>query len=236
MKINDFSTPTSKQVFISRYLSEDSVLRSELNNLGYSIIDESLITSSQIRYSHAPKSDWIFFSGKNAIKFFFAQNPKVEPETLFGVLSDTSAEYLKEFGKTANFIGEGNDVVKIAKEFAKLITTETVLFPQSIDSLQTVQRQLSFVNISKNIYVYKTSFKTNFDIPKSEILVFTSPSSVSVYLSKYTIYSDQKVIAIGTSTFQRLKSFGIHDAVLSDSFSENDLLKAVLKNVSVLNH
>lgn len=231
MKISNFSAPISKQVFISRYLSDDSIFKAELNAMGYTIIDQSLITASQIRYSYAPKSDWIFFSGKNSIKYFFEQNPQIDPKTLFAVLSEQSAGYLNKFGKSANFIGKGNDVVSIAKEFTKLITTETVLFPQSIDSLQTVQRQLSFANISKSIYVYKTELKSSFEIPKCEILVFTSPSNATAYFEKYNVSSDQKVVAIGTSTLQRLKSFGATDVILSDSFSEKGLVKAVLEKV-----
>jgi len=232
MKLTDFSVPISKQVFISRYLAEGSLLKSELHKQGYEIVQESLIIVSQIRYSNAPKLDRIFPPSKNAIKYFFTQNPQIDSWTLFAVLRENSAKYLNAFGKSATFIGIGNVVVNIAKDFARLITTETVLFPQAIDSLQTVQRQGSFANISKNLFVYKTSLKSKFEIPKSEILVFTSRSNVTAYFTKYTISDDERVIAIGTTTLQKLKSYGINQLMISDSFSEEDLLKAVLEELN----
>jgi len=214
-----------KTIFISRDLPQDSIFKNKISLLGYKVIDTSLIRMSQIRYSYSPLSDWIFFSSKNAIKYFFAQNPVILRKTRFAVFGKGSARYLREFDKRADFIGEGNDAALIAKQFAALINNETVLFPMAIDSIQTVQRRLGYNNVAKNLFVYKTELKTNFTIPKAEILVFTSPSNVEAYFSKYTIESDQKVIAIGTTTQQKLNRYGVKNVDIPNSFDEESLLQ-----------
>jgi len=227
MNTTSYSSIERQTIFISRDLSEDGILKSKISILGYKVIDKSLIRLSQIRFSYSPLSDWIFFSSKNAIKYFFAQNPVILRKTRFAVFGKGSARYLREFDKVADFIGKGNNATLIAKQFAELIDNETVLFPMAIDSLQTAQRQLGYNNVAKNLYVYKTDLKTDFVIPKAEILLFTSPSNVKAYFSKYEIAPGQKVIAIGTTTQQKLYSYGIKKVDVSNSFEEESLLQKI---------
>ncbi|MBL7931008.1 MAG: uroporphyrinogen-III synthase, partial [Bacteroidia bacterium] len=219
--------PASKTIFISRYLEEDSLLKTKMEAFGHKVTDQSLLHFSQIRFSHSPPSDWIFFSSKNAIKYFFAQNPVILRKTRFAVFGKGSARYLRNFDKTADFIGQGNNPVAIAKQFALLIQNETILFPMAIDSIQTVQRQLGYNNVVKNLYVYKTELKKEFSVPEADILVFTSPSNVEAYFSKYKIEATQNVIAIGTTTRQKLLSFGVKQVALPESFEEESLLQCI---------
>jgi len=227
MNRSDYRLAEPNTIFISRDLSEDSILKNKLTELGYKVVDQSLIQFSQIRFSYSPLSDWIFFSSKNAIKYFFAQNPVIQRKTRFAVFGIGSARYLKKFDKVADFIGEGNNATVIAKQFAQLIHNETVLFPMALDSLQTVQRQLGYNNVAKDLYVYKTDIKKDFDIPKTEILLFTSPSNVEAYFSKYQLSEGQKAIAIGTTTQQKLNSYGVKNVELPDSFCEESLLQKI---------
>jgi uroporphyrinogen-III synthase len=124
----------NRTIFISRKLNHLSPIYIELNSLGYEIFDTSLIKFEQIRFTHTPPTQWIFFSSQNAIHYFFAQQPELNATLKFGVMSQVSADYLMEYHKKADFIGQGVDVTQIAKDFAKVVKDETVLFPQAIDS------------------------------------------------------------------------------------------------------
>ncbi|WP_317896566.1 uroporphyrinogen-III synthase [Aurantibacillus circumpalustris] len=232
MTISDVSFD-KKSIFISRNLTPISPLLIKLNSMGYEVLNESLITVSQIRFTHTPVTKWIFFSSKNSIRHFFAQNPELAEGVKFAVMSPSSAEYLVEFGKTADFIGEGVDVTLIAKKFADFIKDDTVLFPQAIDSLQTIQRQLSFTNICHNLFVYKTTRRIDFEIPQSELLVFTSPSNAQAYLEKYKPAADQKFVAIGSTTYNQLKNYGIKNIGLPSSFDEIGLLNTIVEQLEV---
>ena len=201
--------------------------------MGYEVLHESLIKISQIRFTHTPPTKWIFFSSGNAIKHFFAQQPEVNPDVKYGVMSSVSAEYLAEFNKKADFIGQGVDVTQIAKDFAEFIKDDTVLFPQAIDSLQTIQRQLSFTNICHNLFVYKTSLRVDFEIPPTALLVFTSPSNAQAYFEKYKLVKDQKVVAIGSTTHSKLKNYGVKNIGLPSSFDEAGLLAAIIEQLEI---
>jgi len=232
MTISDVSSD-KKTVFISRNLTPISPILIKLNSMGYEVVNESLIKISQIRFTHTPSTKWIFFSSKNAIRHFFAQKPEVKAGVKYGVMSAVSAEFLAEFDKKADFIGTGVDVTQIAKDFAGFIKDDTVLFPQAIDSLQTIQKQLSFTNICHNLFVYKTSRRIDFEIPQSELLVFTSPSNAQAYFEKYKLLKGQKVVAIGSTTYSQLKNYGIKNIGLPVSFDEIGLLNAIIEQLEV---
>lgn len=212
-----------KSVFISRKVEENGAFKRLKNNTNITLIDEPLIEINPVRYSYTPQTKWIFFSSKNSITYFFAQNPILPANVNYGVVSIVSANYLLTFGKEANFIGQGNNMLQIAKDFKEALKNDTVLFPQAIDSLQTIQKQLSFTNTCYNLYVYKTSIKSDFTIPYTDILIFTSPSNVLSYFNKYKIDSRQLVIAIGDATKYKLTEYGIFNVLVPNSFSENGL-------------
>ncbi len=212
-----------KSIFISRNLKDESLFKKAAKEGRIVLVDESLISFNEIRFSYTPKTDWIFFSSKNAIKYFFSQKPELSTNVKFGVMSSASAEYLMEFEKAANFIGTGVDLTVIAKNFKAVIKDESVLFPQAIDSLKTIQKHLSFINNCHNLFVYKTSMRTDFSIPHCNTLIFTSPSNVQAYLNKYKINKEQTVIAIGTSTKSKLVEHHIENILLSNEFSEQGL-------------
>jgi hydroxymethylbilane synthase len=214
-------------VFISRNLPEENLLRKRLAERGYHLVDLSLISVSPILFSRVPAADWIFFSSKNAIRHFFSQSPAIGQRTRYAVFGPGSAGYLAEYGLRADFIGEGNDAEAIGRAFAAQVEHEVVLFPQAIDSIQTVQRQLSFNTTAKNLYVYKTDLKTHFTLPKTGTLVFTSPSNVMAYFQRYGISPEQKVIAIGTTTRQTLYDQGIKEVLVPDTFSEASIYERI---------
>jgi uroporphyrinogen-III synthase len=193
-------------------------------------MDQSLIQINQIRYSYTPQTNWIFFTSKNSIDYFFAQNPDVPKRVKYGVISSASAKHLSNHKVAADFIGNGVSLVHIAKEFRDVLNNESVLFPQAIDSYQTIQKHLAFTNTCYNLYVYKTSIRTDFDIPYSNILIFTSPSNATAYYSKYKADSRQIVIAIGSTTKYKLSEYKVTNVLTPNSFNEEGLVDLLMKN------
>lgn len=220
---NEAISQDIKSIFISRKVEENGAFTRLKSDSNITLIDEPLIEINPVRYSYTPQTKWIFFSSKNSITYFFAQNPILPANVNYGVVSIVSANYLLTFGKEANFFGQGNNMLQIAKDFKEALKNDTVLFPQAIDSLQTIQKQLSFTNTCYNLYVYKTSIKSDFTIPYTDILIFTSPSNVLSYFNKYKIDSRQLVIAMGDATKYKLTEYGIFNVLVPNSFSENGL-------------
>lgn len=221
----------NKTLFISKKLSDNSVFR-ELETYDVTIIDEPLIRFSQIPFSYTPQTKWIFFSSKNAMDYFFVQRPEIADGTLYGVMSKLSAHHLSTFGKSADFIGEGVDVAHIARNFREVLKDDSVLFPQAIDSMRTIQKYIAFSNTQFNLYTYKTTIRNNFEIPYTNIVIFTSPSNVDAYLSKYKIDERQRVIAMGSATKFKLSEYGIRNVITPECFGEEGLISLLVNTGS----
>jgi hydroxymethylbilane synthase len=54
----------------------------------------------------------------------------------------------------------------------------------------------------------------DFEVTPADVLIFTSPSSVRAYFNKYSVKSNQEVIAMGPSTAEALKNSGIKSPLL----------------------
>lgn len=222
---------SNNKIFISRKLTRDSPFFTLLQHQDFAVIDQSLIQITPIRFSYTPQTDWVFFTSKNAIDYFFVQNPNVPEQVRYGVISNASAKHLLKYAVTATFIGNGVSLVQIAKDFREMLQNESVLFPQAIDSYQTIQKQLAFTNTSYNLYVYKTSIRTDFDLPYSDILIFTSPSNVEAYYSKYKFDPRQFVIAIGETTKHKLTEYNVMNVIMPKSFSEKGLVDVLFEKL-----
>jgi hydroxymethylbilane synthase len=217
-----------RKVFITRDLEEDGYFQRSLAAHGFEVSGSSLITTSPIRFTSIPHTDWIFFSSKNAVHYFFQQDPQVHPDTKFAVIGPGTEAVLKSFGKQASFTGSGNNTQETGSEFAAVVKSgSSILFPQAKDSLQTIQKKLSFSSRVYDLYVYKTLPREEFECPLSDIAVFTSPSNVEAYFSKYKLSAGQPVISIGPSTARELERQGIRNYILPYTFDEVGLAEAI---------
>ena len=218
--------PTS--VFITRELFPDDLFHIVLSNLGYDVTGKPLIETTQIPIIKTPKTDWIFFSSKNAVYHFFKQNPEIKSDAKIGVIGRATAEALRKFDKRADFIGVSADTKLIGKQFRALVGRTRVLFPQAKKSIKSIQGQMLDKDQAINLFVYETIENPEYNIPDSEVLVFTSPSNVEAFYKTHTIKPHQKVVAIGHATASELKNRDIHHPKLPDAFDGLSLARAVM--------
>ena len=204
-----------KNVFITRNLPESSYLRRALEKYNIQIEDRSLIKTYPIINRLDPYIlkyvNWIFFSSKNAIEYFFKLEPQLSKKVKLGVLGRASEDMLRQFGKTADFNGEdeGIDTSDIAEKFALLANGTTVLFPRAKDSLRTVQLGLSAESKIIELPVYETVMDQRVEQSFAEVLIFTSPSNVEAYFLNNLIEPGQKIVCIGKSTGKKFDEMGV---------------------------
>lgn len=213
-------------VFITRTLNEESCFLNVLTAHGYQVSGKALIETVVLPYTSLPDHEWIFFSSKHAVKYFFSQQPQVE-NSRFACIGKSTAELLRKFGKRAEFIGASADTKMIGKQFASKVGSGRVLFPQAKGSLRSVQNQFVKKDQVIDLPVYETLKKNDGIQPEAGILVFTSPSNVEAWFERFKIRPDQKVIAMGDATANALRQSGIRSVYKSDSFDETGLLRAV---------
>lgn len=203
-----------KKVFISRELSEQSYFRKALNKHEIVVEARSLIRTvpaiHKLDSYIFKKIDWVFFSSKNGIEYFFALDPLLPKDVKFGVIGRGSEEALKQLGKAVSFIGEGSDPVDIAIEFASLANGQAILFPSAKESLRTVQIAMSLETKIIDLTVYETILEEGVSQSFADVLVFTSPSNVDAYFADNLLDPSQKVVAIGKSTGKKFEQMNVN--------------------------
>lgn len=219
-----------QKVFISRDISEQSYFRRALEKHDIEIEGRSLIRTVPVITkfdSYILKNvDWLFFTSKNAVEYFFNLHPQFPKKVKFGVMGSGSEDMLRKNGHFADYVGESGDTTEVGQEFAQLANGSTVLFPGSESAMRSIQKQLSKDTKVIDLPVYETVLVDEVVASSAEVLVFTSPSNVEAYFTDNLLDAHQKLIAIGKSTGKKLDELGLK-YVLPFSPDEVGLAEAV---------
>lgn len=213
---------SSKSVFISREAFENNHLNRWLTSLGFAIENKSLIDLKKLTIKELPKSDWLFFSSKHAVEFFFMQKPEIGT-TKIGCMGKGTSQALREFGRRADFIGTSTDTKLVGKQFAARVGPGKVVFPIARDSMRTIQWQFAKPQNVIDLPIYAT-LKVPYEVSaKTDILVFTSPSNAESFLEKNSVQPHQKVIAMGESTEKALLKARVKPEQIHKPYAFDDL-------------
>ena len=216
-------------VFISRRRKKDDYFVQVLNANGYAVSSEALIDMTSVPFAGVPQTDWIFFSSKHAVNFFFARQPRIGTQW-FGCIGKSTAEALRRHGHAADFIGYSTDTRLTGKQFASRVGSGTVLFPQAKGSLRTVQNGFVKKEQVIDLPVYETrpaGAAGTLSPERFGVLVFTSPSNAEAFLRDHRIDDAQRVVAMGDATGHVLRKSGVKRMVFPDDFHDAALARAV---------
>lgn len=203
------STPTS--VFISSDLNEDDYIIRVLKSHNYTVNYESLIQFSSVDFEFPTDANWLFFSSKNGVKYFFKSAiPNLKPNTKIAAINQGTAQALFELGYKVDFIGTGNDLLKIATEF-DAVASGKIIFPQAKKSMQSIQKNMIKNKDIISLVVYENLPKTEVQKREEHILIYTSPLSVEAYFSKYKQENFQHIISIGATTTRKLQELFVNN-------------------------
>ncbi len=213
-------------VFITRDSGKFDLFSKSLRAQGITVHSRALIDIRTLKVSSVPRTDWVFFSSKNAVKHFFNQSPELGTPK-FGCVGKSTAEALRRFGKKPDFIGYSTDTRMTGKQFAATVGSGTVLFPQARESMRSIQLQFSNKNQVIDLSVYETVKHNETLVPEVDALVFTSPSNVEAFFEKNKIGPNQKVVAMGGATGSTLRQFGTSRYAIPKTFDDIGLAQAV---------
>ncbi len=224
--VNKIMQARSCSVFISREVNKDSYLRNVLEGNAYQLEGRSLIETRPVPFMNVPDTGWIFFSSKQAVKYFLTQDPLLGSQK-FACVGKSTSEMLRQYGKRAEFIGSSTDTKMIGKQFAAKAGSEKVLFPQAKGSLRSVQQQFVKPEQVVDLVVYETIKKNSGQAPQADILVFTSPSNVEAWFEVFRIRKEQNIIAMGDATAKALRQHGVVMISKTDTFDEAGLARSI---------
>ncbi len=213
--------------FISRMLAENSPFTAILQTNGWQARGVSLIELSPIAWEMPRPTDWIFFSSRSAVLFFFEKNPPVTAQ--IAAIGPGTAETLSAYVPHIHFTGNG-DPETTARQFGPLVAGQTVLFPGAQHSRQSIQTLLGshsthiYLPIYDNVPVADPPAQTD-----AAVLAFTSSLNAEAYFTRHALQPGQRVVAIGQPTAKTLAALGINKISTAKMPSEEDMARAVLE-------
>jgi hydroxymethylbilane synthase len=215
-----------RSVFITRNATKFDLFSKSMKANGLTVFSRALIDIRAIPLQVVPRTDWIFFASKNAVKHFFSQKPELGTPK-YGCVGKSTAEALRRFGKKPDFIGYSTDTRMTGKQFAATVGSASVLFPQAKESMRSIQLQFSNRTQVIDLPIYETLKQNDFKIPEADVFVFTSPSNVEAFFEKNKLRVGQKIVAMGHATASSLRQFGVMRCTLPHSFDDIGLAQAV---------
>lgn len=239
-----------RSVFISRELAADSYFARAMAKHGIVADARSLIRISAVENALGrvgdvagglgnadsgqegvldfKQVDWVFFTSRNSVEYFFRAAPPLDLRTKFAVIGRGSEEKLRQYGQVPSFSGEdfGIDMERVAAEFAKLADGQTVLIPRAKETLGTMRDALTPATTVIDLPVYATVPVTDAASSGAEVLIFTSPSNVRAYFASNVLEPGQQIIAIGHASGRELAGLG-YACVLPATPDEIGLAEAV---------
>jgi uroporphyrinogen-III synthase len=191
------------RVVITRALAGDELIARTLHAHGIAVSGVELLTPAAIPFAELVDHDRIFFTSRNAVRFFVKGGGDLRMAPCDAIGNGT-AEELRKHGAEAGFIGDGPDTLTIAKAYVERFGQLTVLFPCATDGLRTVQKAMPEGH-AIDLHVY-TMRPVNLVRP---------------------IDGDVVIVAMGTSTAQRIKALSGVEALTPWSSTEMALIDAV---------
>ncbi len=205
--IQSLKSPEKKTVYITSAISEDDYLFRVLEANNQQVSYGSFISFSKTDFTFN-QADWLFFSSKNGVKFFFDQVKELPATTKIAAINQGTAQEILNLNYPVHFTGTGSSITHIAEQFDSLAYGR-IVFPQAENSLQSIQKLLKNNSQSETLIVYKNQPKAKIEQRNEDILVFTSPLNAQTYFEQRSLQVNQAVVSIGNSTTKKLNELGI---------------------------
>lgn len=219
-------------LFISRSLKPDSPVWEFAARHQLRVIAESLIEFTPVQFERPPMADWLFFYSKNGVRYFMrAMREKgYKVNTPIAVLGLGTLNALKEFGKSADFAGNGQPS-EVAAAFKEIAAGKRVLFVRAQRSRRSIQQHLQHDLIVEDLVVYANEIRLpDYDF-QGDILLFTSPMNAEAYAQKYQLNTAQIIVAIGQTTAAKLRSLGAKKVQIAARPDEIALLERLAEKM-----
>ncbi|MCG2352183.1 uroporphyrinogen-III synthase [Staphylococcus epidermidis] len=156
--------------------------------------------------------DWLIFSSKNAVKYFYPYLKNVKVKKV-AVIGDKTAEYCNELGISVDFVPRDFSQEGFLDEFK--ISEQHLLLPSSEKARPKLVQQLSKYNevVKIDLYRPEPNFK-NISQVKSlvrkhqiDAVTFSSSSAVEFYFKEDNVPEFDHYFAIGKQTARTILKF-----------------------------
>jgi len=198
---------------------------------GIEVIGRSLIDCTAMPFTQVVEADWVFFYSRNGVRFFLeGLGEPLSAKIRLATMGNGTAQSLKAYGYPVHFIGTGKPS-STASAFNEIANHQGVVFPRAKVSKKSIQQLLLPTIQQIDLVVYNNQAKKDFDLPDCRYLVFTSPLNVQAYFSRKNYQNGQLIVAIGTTTEEKLQELGFFNIIVARRASEQALATAILEQL-----
>jgi len=179
-----------------------------LKAAGHQVQAVNFLEYRPVGFDEVPSVDCLFFYSRKGVDFFFQQVQEknmVLPDSIaYAALGANTAESLKEYVESVDFIGEGKPGSTF-NEFKDWFSGETVLAVRADNSLNRL-RQVTGVDWKiLDLVVYSNEIKDSVNFEKHDVAVLSSPLNAKAYF-KFQEPPFPCLIAIGQTTATAVKT------------------------------
>lgn len=218
------------KIFISKTKEDSQWLQSFCDERNLTLFSESLIEFSSLDFKVPEKTDVIFFSSKNGVRYFL-EECELPAGVQTACVGKETAKVLKKNNIVPEFIGDrSGDPDSVGKDFLQFVGTKKVFFPTSNQSLHTVANHIP-ENQKKVASIYETT-PISKKIEDSDWYVFSSPSNVKSFLLRNKMPKTAKVIAWGNVTAHTLMDNEITVEYILETAQKEELVEYLTKQFS----
>jgi uroporphyrinogen-III synthase len=214
-----------KSLFISKDLSDLSVLPTFCTDNSIELVAQSFISFEALPFETHSSPSVIFFSSIRAAEFYLAQT-SLPTNCEIACIGSKTAEKLKAKGLNVSFIGEtAGEPAIVAEQFKAWLNGRKVLIPSSEQSNRSIAQTLPASQVEELI-IYRTVAKP-LTIQPCAVNVFTSPSNFLSFIQKNSLESSQSIIAWGKTTEKTIRNAGYAVNATLTYASEEELVEVL---------
>lgn len=220
-----------REAFISRKVAPGSVFSKILEAAGWRVWGRPLIRLYPLPIEAFPEVDWIFFTSRNGVAYFFsglAEAGLPVPDARMGAMGPAAADLLATYGYHPAFVGSG-EPLSVATAFMAKAGGARILLPGARHRAGKLPQILSRASTAILLAVYGNEPVPEPPLVRSEALVFTSPMNAEAYFSRHSLLAGQRVAAIGPTTAEALLQLGVEGFRMAARPDESGLAAAVLR-------
>jgi len=211
-------------VFISRAIHEHGLLMQLCNKLQISVKAQSLSEYRPITITQWPETDWVFFTSKMLLEFYFNAHPPYQ-KVRYACWGAALAKQLREMGLKAEFIGASESAITLAKQFQLVLGKGRVVIPgikNGPQGIQSILKRNAQVHIVDICIANKTSEISKMTFDKA---LLTSAQQAQAFL--HAKCTAKHFIVNNEATANVLKSKGITSVREWPRFDEYGLWQAI---------
>jgi len=226
------------RIFISRELDSvsdfNAVLQSHFDDIyPLQIIDQSCLKFSPVSFSIPKDIDAVCFYSQKGFDYFFDEvlenydGTFKKPLIAFGI---ATAKHMSKKGRSPDLVGDGTPE-GLSRQILGKYKGRTVLFPQALDSKNSMHPYLDKFLDYRSIVVYENHEQEVPDLGAFDAMVFTSPKNAISFAKSNSFHG--KIIAIGASTAAQIIALTDEPILIAEAPYEKDLAQAVIKALNI---